>query len=209
MLRKNIIYNYLQDQEIYTIIGHDMLVYIKIVGMYLSMLAIVFALYFWLSQYVVTWQTLQRIVTWLGIIIYAKGLYDIADEYLDSLVISNKWLILFRRNGVFNYSTTYLQWVSIETISEAQHTLRDSLFQKGHLKIKLEDEKYIFKDVSQPSKKVSLLLNWKEKILWRYQYHENETPLEAEPWHKYEILIEALWEVVSEYVEKKKQIPQI
>ena len=132
-------------------------------------------------------------------------MYDLADEYLDSLVITNRWLILFRWNWLFNYTTDYLQRVSIESLSEEQKSFRDTLFKKWDLKIRLEDQRYIFAEVSHPTEQISKLLNRKEKILGRYQYHENETQAEAGAKDKYELLVEALGEVVSEYVEKKKE----
>ena len=141
----------------------------------------------------------------MWILIYAKCLYDIADEYLDSLVITNRWLVLFRRNWLFSYTTDYLQRVSVESISEEQTSFRDTLFKKWDLKVRLEDEKYIFKEVGHPALQVNKLLHRKEKILWRYQYHENETQTEVDTKDKYELLVEALGEVVTEYVEKKKE----
>ena len=78
------------------------------------------------------------------------------------------------------------------------------MFKKGDITIRLEDEKIKFRDVSHPGEQVGKLLHRKEKILGRYQYHENETATEAGK-DKYELLVEALGEVVTEYVDKKKE----
>ena len=203
MIRTNIIKKYLHDQEIYDIIGHDILIYRWIVLKYLVILAIIYLLYLVIHQYIYNQRYLDRWTAILGIVIYAKWLYDLADEYLDSLVITNRWLVLFRWNGLFHYTTDYFQWVSLDSVSEEQNSFWDSLFKKWDIKIRLEDEKYIFKDVSSPGNQVTKILHRKDKILWRFQYHENEVA-EDDANNKYELLVEALGEVVSEYVEKKK-----
>lgn len=204
MFRTNIIKKYLGDQEIYDIIGHNLLIYWWIVLKYLALLGIIYLLYLIIHQYIFRHIYLNRGITFLGIILYAKWLYDLADRYLDSLVITNRWLVLFKWNGLFNYTTDYFQRVSIDSISEEQNSFRDTLFKKWDLKIHLEDEKHIFEDVSYPSTKITNILHRKDKILWRFQYHENEVA-EDDTNNKYDLLVEALGEVVSEYVEKKKE----
>jgi hypothetical protein len=95
-----------------------------------------------------------------------------------------------------------MQWVSTETIMYEQQTFRDTLFKKWDIKITVEETAYSFKDANKPAEKVSNIIARKQKILWRHHYSENETVPEAKD--KYELLVEALWEVVSEYVEKKQ-----
>lgn len=181
-----------------------MLVYLKIVSGYSALLILLYVLFIVLQTYVISHAYMVWTAALMGISIYVKWLYDVADEYLDSLVVTNRWLILFRRNGLFDYKTDHLQRVSIESISEEQSTFFDSLFKKWDITIKLEDERIRFKEVSHPAHKVGQLLHWKSKILWRYEYHENETSVELGR-DKYELLVEALWEVVTEYVDKKKE----
>lgn len=137
----------------------------------------------------------------IGVVIYAKGLYEFIDRYLDALVITNMWLLLFKRNWLFSYKTTAMQWVSIETITDQQDSFADSIFKKGDITIRLEEELHLFKNVAQPAQKVASIITWKERILWTRSAYENEVDESAKD--KYELLVEALWEVVSEYVEKK------
>jgi len=204
MLKHALIRKYLNDQEVYAVIGHDILVYLKIAGRYLFLTALIYILYMILQRYLISHAYLTRTAALMWICIYFKWLYDIADEYLDSLVVTNKGLVFLNWNWLFDYKTDYIQWVSIESVSDEQNNFRDSLFKKGNISIKLEDEKIRFKEVSKPWEKVHLLLHRKTKILWRFEYHENETTKEIER-DKYDLLVEALWEVVTEYVEQKKE----
>ncbi len=129
-------------------------------------------------------------------------MYDIFDEYLDTIVITDKWLIHFRREWLWKQKTELLQWVSVESVSHEQNTFFDTLVNKGDVKIKLEDTIVLFKDIHNPWEASNLIIDYKDKILWRHNYLENEQ--HPESW-KYNILIEALWEVVTDYVHKKKE----
>ncbi len=94
-----------------------------------------------------------------------------------------------------------MQRVSLETVTDEQNSLADTLFKKGDISIRLEEEEHLFRNVHQPSQQVSKILTWKERILGtRTSYENNPTDQVRD---KYELLVEALGEVVSEYVEKK------
>jgi len=128
-------------------------------------------------------------------------MYEIFDEYLDSLIITDKGIIHFRRDGLWKQKAEMLSRVSIESISHEQNTFWDSLIHKGDIRIKLEDTITKFCDISEPAEVSNTILQYKDKILGRHNYLENEVSHEPD---KYNILIEALGEVVTEYVEKKK-----
>lgn len=128
-------------------------------------------------------------------------MYDIFDEYLDSLVITDKGIIHFKRDGLWKQKAEMLSRVSIESVSHEQNSFWDSLIGKWDIKIKLEDVITRFDDVSDPAVVSNKILEYKDRILWRHNYMENEVKHEPD---KYNILIEALGEVVTEYVEKKK-----
>lgn len=111
-------------------------------------------------------------------------------------------MVHFSRDGLRKQKINMLQWVSIESVSYEQNSFFDSLIDKWDVYVTLEDTTVKFTDVSSPAEVTNKLLEYKDKILWRHNYMENE--VEHEWSEKYNILIEALWEVVNEYVEKKK-----
>ncbi len=94
-----------------------------------------------------------------------------------------------------------MQWISLETVTSEQNSFADTLFKKGDISIRLEEEEHLFRNVHQPSAQVSMILVWKERILGTRTSYENNPTEQAKD--KYELLVEALGEVVSEYVEKK------
>jgi hypothetical protein len=200
-MRRRIFSGYLHEHEIYEIIGHDMFVYLRIGLKYLLVVGLLYGIYYFLSGYVRS-STLNRVFGGLGVIIYFKAMIDLIDEYLDALVITNFGLVLFRRDGLFKYKTIILQRVAIETVTDQQHGIRDSIFSMGDIEIRLEDTIHKFEDLQRPAQQVHKILTYKEKILGRDVYSEND----ADPGpDKYELLVEALGEVVTEYVDKKNQ----
>lgn len=187
--------------EIYEIIGHDNLVYLRIALQYLLIICGAFALYRVLAKYL----DHQYRSIWFGIfwvLVYLKSMYDIADEYFDSLVVTNLGLVLFSWNWLFSYSTHSLQRVSIEAISEEQNSLWDRLFKKWDLHIKVEDEQFVFRETENPTLQIANIIKRKHKILGRNPYTE-ENELSDDRQDRFNLLVEALWEVVSEYVERK------
>ena len=144
---------------------------------------------------------LQTLWAWIGFFVYLKCMYDIFDEYLDTLIATDKWLIHFRRDGLWKQKSDLIQRVSMESLSHEQNSFFDSLVNKGDVFIKLEDTSITFRDISDPANTTNKIIDYKEKILWRHNYLENEQNNELSG--KYNVLIEALGEVVSEYVEKK------
>lgn len=200
-IRESLIRSYLQEEEVYEVIWHDITVFLKIALWYILLLVIVWALWYVLSNNIGDSAVLRWIMWSFWLILYIKWTIDLLDSYLDALLITNVWLLLFTWDWVFKQTVTNLQRVSTETIMYEQNSFWDTLFKKGDVRISVEDMKYTFKEVAHPAEKVTHILGWKEKILWRYHYTENE--VEPEEKDKYELLVEALGEVVTEYVEKK------
>lgn len=201
--RQRILTSYLHNEELYEVIGHTWLYYLTIIPIHLLILIALWVLYGVVVISPLTDLSIVQWTIWLCIIIvYITALLKVLDAYLDGLLITNMWLVLFQRDGLFRQKAINLQRVSIETISFEQNSLWDTIFNKWTVSISVEDQRYVFEDVDHPRQAVASIVNRKEKILWRAHYSENEVESE-EAMNKYEVLVEALWEVVGEYVQKK------
>lgn len=199
-MREQIIRKYIETDHIYDIIWHDMRRFVETAVKYCLFLFVLWVIYVY-GISILQQPFLQTIWAVIGILIYTKMMYDIFDEYLDSLVITDKGIIHFKRDGLWKQKAEMLSRVSIESVSHEQNSFWDSLIGKWDIKIKLEDVITRFDDVSDPAVVSNKILEYKDRILWRHNYMENEVKHEPD---KYNILIEALGEVVTEYVEKKK-----
>ena len=207
-LQSKRVQSYLDNEEVYATIGHHRSKYVQPVVWY-SFLALVVVLFRTFRTSITLYQPWRiSLVLWLLLVwIYAQCSFKLVDMYLDSLLITNVGLILFRWDWLFKQKVATLQRVSIETVAFEQNSLLDTALWKWDITIRVEDTTFTFKNLAQPAKRVTQLLSWKDKILWRFHYSENETAAELEP-DKYEMLVEALWEVVSEYVDKKRWTQQ-
>ncbi len=199
-MRDQIIRKYVEADHVYEIIWHDIWLYIWTAVKYTALIVLVGITYIFLIRPM--WQSfLQSLWASIWVLIYGKLLFDIFDEYLDTLIVTDRWLVHFRWNWIRNQKVENLQRVSIESLSYEQNSLLDSIINKGDIKIKLEDVTTVFKDISDPALVSNKLLWFKDNILWRHNYMENETRHEPD---NYNILVEALWEVVNEYIQNKK-----
>jgi hypothetical protein len=200
-MREQFITSYLRDSTVYAVIWHDRLTYAKVVIVG-GFSRLVMRLVFILLQDAVFWNWWSFAFGWIGVLLYLRTIYALLDQYLDVLVISDLWLIMLSRNGFFSYQTTIIQRTAIERVSEEQHSLLDTLLQSGDITVKVEDEIYHFTNVTHPTETVASLLHRKQKM---FQKSMRPEPTEAPQVDKdkFNLLVEALGEVVSEYVDKK------
>lgn len=198
-MREQVLRKYVHAEHIYDIIGHNVWVHIKNLLIYGGVILLLRVVHYTILT-IIDQQFLTTLWAAIGVGLYLKMIYEFLDEYLDCLVITDKWLVHFRRDGLWSQKVDLLSRVSIESVSHEENSLRDSLMWKWDLRIKLEDTVTTFIDVSDPSEVSNRILDFKDKILWRHNYLENEVRHEPD---RLNVLVEALGEVVDEYVKKK------
>lgn len=105
---------------------------------------------------------------------------------------------------LLEYKTDVFEWDRIETISHTQDSIWDKIFAKWDIMIRLEHwVEFPFDNISWPKKQASKILKLKDYFQLK-QLEEDEESQSKEN-HKFDILVEALWEVVQEYMEKWKR----
>ena len=110
------------------------------------------------------------------------------------------------REWVRDYKTDIFERDKIETISFNQNSIRDKIFGKWDIKIKLDHwVEFPFDNISGPKKQVWRITRMKDHFLWQKRDRDLKS-LEGEE-TKFNILVEALWEVVQEYMEKWQKKP--
>lgn len=99
------------------------------------------------------------------------------------------------------YKTDFFERHTIEAISHNQNSIRDKIFNKGDLQISLNEAiTFPFENVPNPKKTATMIQKLKE----RYGIITVQHPTTTGSTGDYTILMEALGEVVQEYVAKKK-----
>jgi len=199
MLREAIIKRNIDtSEEIHHVVWHNGSVFFKILFKYFCYLAVLLLIFLLLDRYI-KWQYLDWVFAWIWLILFAKFCIDFCDMYLDCLVMTNNWITIYLWEWILEYKTEKFDWKSIETISFNQKWLRDKLFRRWDVTITLEHWiEFPFEDISNPKKQVDKILVLKNRF--SVPAPEPEDP-ELE-WKKFDILVEALWEVVKDYIDK-------
>ena len=198
MIRKAIIKrNINTSEEIHHVVGHNGSVFFKILFKYFCYLAVLLIIFLLLDRYL-TRPYLHRVFAWLWLILFVKFCIDFCDIYLDCLVMTDSWVTLYLREWLLEYKTDHFDRNTIETISFNQKWFRDRLFMKWDITITLDHGiEYPFEDISNPKKQVDKILQLKGRFT--VPVPEEDKELE---WKKFDILVEALWEVVKDYIDK-------
>ena len=109
-------------------------------------------------------------------------------------------ITLYLREWLLEYKTDHFDWGTIETISFNQKWFRDRLFMKWDITITLDHGiEYPFEDISNPKKQVDTILQLKNRFSVPVSQETEDSELE---WKKFDILVEALGEVVKDYIDK-------
>ena len=201
MIRKAIIKRNINTSEIHHVVGHNGSVFFKILFKYFCYLVVLLLIFLLLDRYL-TREYLCRVFGWLWMILFIKFCIDFCDIYLDCLVMTDSWITLYLREWLLEYKTDHFDRTTIETISFNQKWFRDRLFMKWDITITLDHWiEYPFEDISNPKKQVDKILVLKNRF-------SAPAPVETEDpeveWKKFDILVEALWEVVKDYIDKDK-----
>ena len=199
-LRQLILSKYLHHQNVYETIGHSTWVYVKIFVLYLVLILAITVLFVFVRQlYPLVRVSYIWAILLLGI--YLKCVWDLFDEYLDALLITDRWLARVTRDNPFRHRVDTIERWSLETVSDYQETFIDSIVKKGHLKISLIEDDYYFRDIWLPAVASTMILDYKDMMLAK---SHSPAAADEEPDHdKYKLLVEALWEVVTDYVSRK------
>lgn len=205
MLRKEIIKKYVDVENIHHVIWHNGSILIREVFKTLLFLFVTYLIYLLITQY---YQQDYRslIFAGIGLYLFIKFVISFLNLYLDALVLSDKWITMFMWEWIWDYKTDIFERDKIETISFNQNSVRDKIFGKWDINIRLDHwVDFPFDNVSWPQKQVWKIMRMKDYFLLQ----KRDQDLKDSQWdeNKFNILVEALWEVVQEYMEKWKKNP--
>ena len=204
MLRKYLLGRYVDLKDVEDILGHSPFIYLRGVLIYGALLFFVYVIYA-ISQQYPQYQNVPYVkwIAWiLWLFIFFKRLLWFLNLYLDCILISKDSLTVFLRDWILEYKTEIIDRWKISVISHNQNSLRDKLFGKWDLLIQMwNDIDFSFNDVAHPKKSASKL------ILQKKEYEEiKKKKIEEDlAWdqRQFDILVDALWEVIRDYMDNK------
>ena len=199
MIRKAIIKRNINTSEILHVVGHNGSVFFGILFKYFCYLVSLLLIFLLLDRYI-SREYLNWVFAWLWLILFTKFCIDFCDIYLDCVVMTETGITLYLREWLLEYKTDHFDWGTIETISFNQKWFRDRLFMKWDITITLDHGiEYPFEDISNPKKQVDTILQLKNRFSVPVSQETEDSELE---WKKFDILVEALGEVVKDYIDK-------
>ncbi len=130
---------------------------------------------------------------WLLIIVFIKVIYDIFDWYNDVWIITDNWILSLER-ALFKTTTVSVDFEKIEWLEVEQSWINDKLLKKWNLIIhKFWDDSMVLKNAINPYKYVDLIEEISEEASLRNNMEQD----------KFDIIMDALWWVVENYLWKK------
>ncbi len=206
MFRKSIIQKYidLENDGIEIILSHHFSVYFLLFLKTIAFLVILTVLFVLVDKNI-EWEYTSISFAIIWVVLFAKFCLDFLNLYLDSLILTTSWVILFLWEGVLENSVEVFYWDKIETISYKQKWLWDKLLFSGDIEMSLDDWISLdFEDVHRPKKQIDKILKIKEKYLLKNVIWKDENKFHNDlNDDRFNILVDALSDVVKDYVEKK------
>lgn len=204
MLRNIIIQRFLDDKVIKTI-WHDFSVHIGWVFWLVIKLWILYFIYF-LTKWFINVEYLEYIKMWVWIIwtvILIKYCIDFLNLYLDALTFTKRGITLFNWENVLKHKMDEFERKHIQVVSSEQNTIIDKIFNRGDMHFALTNNfEFPFTKIKNPQKTIRTIYLYKDKFTSQQNYHQQQEQDEHQK-EKFNMLVETLWEVVSEYMEKK------
>ena len=204
MLRHYLLEKYVDLKDTEDILAHSPFIYLRGLLVYSVLLFLVYIAYA-VSQQFPQYQNVpyvKRIAGILWLFIFFKWLLWFLNLYLDCILISKEALTIFLRDWLLEYKTEIIDRSKISVISHRQDSFWDKLCGKWDLLIQMwNDIDFSFNDVSHPKKSASkLTLN--KKNYEEAKKKKIEQDLEWDQ-RQFDILVDALWEVIRDYMENK------
>lgn len=200
MLRKAIIKKNINTSEIHHVIGHNGSVFFKNFLIYFLILSGLLLLYLVLDRYIDRIY-LKRMFGLAWIVALISFCLKFFDLYLDALVLVDTWIILYLWEWLLEYKTESFEWNKVESIEFNQKWIRDKIFMKWDITIRLEHWiEFPFENVSNPKRQAEKIHQYKK----RFSVPIIQQDIDTENDKKFDILVDALWWVVRDYMERNK-----
>jgi len=113
--------------------------------------------------------------------------------------MTDSGVVLYLWEWLLEYRTETFDRDRIETISHNQEGIWDKIFLRWDIKIRLEHGiEFPFEKITSPKKQALKILQLKDRFLLNKDYEEDSISDNK----KFDVLVEALWEVVKDYIDK-------
>lgn len=198
MIKKYIVQSYIGNIHQSLLVGHHGSIYLPLFLRTLFALAMLW----WIitAVYTLRWMHhyLQLSFATITIFLYWYFLLRFINDYLDSFIANERWLTLFRRDGMFHYTVQQFEREKIDMISFEKTTFWHKLRNTGNIIITLDhDVSFTIEHIGNPQK----IVNMRWAIKWERTKKIDHTDDESSE-DKFTILVETLGEVIKDYMHR-------
>lgn len=198
-----LIQKYITDQEILYVLKQSFGSYFF---MFLKNMLFVLAIYL---IYNILWNYVNNEVNlffWLILIgIYGKFVYDFMDAYMDTVVLTNRWMHIISITWLMKFKVDFFEWRWLESITYVKNGMRDLLFNQWDVLLTLNQwTDFTIENIAQPKRQI-----W---ILNKIKYEESMKIIETDTTEmvnnedKFNILVETLGDVIWDYMKSWKSL---
>lgn len=199
-LKLGLVEQYVENQEILHILPHAWFPYLILTIKYGLGIIIIGLLRSALESYMMWIQWLMAI---LGMIIFVKYMYDFLNKYLDTVILTDRWITIVRIDNWFRYKVDFFERKNIISIGHSQSGIVDRLFDQWDIQISLDhDSDYLIENVATPGRQSSIINKYKFDTLSR-QSMELEEITQQQP-DKFEVLVDTLSDVIESYMKNSQ-----
>lgn len=144
------------------------------------------------------WRALSAMVLFFLL----KFVINFLNTYFESIVITSDGIYVFVREAFLEHRMDFFEWRHIQVVSNEQNDFWDKVFGKWDIKIiVMNGVEFRFNEVSNPNTIWNYITNMKEKCIAKQQITNEERQQKQEE-SNMNVLVNALGEVISEYVKK-------
>ena len=132
----------------------------------------------------------------LLIFVFIKIIYDLFDWYNDVWIVTNQWVIQLEWS-ILKIDANSVDFSKIEWFEVQQDWIMDKILKKWDIIIhKIWDDSFRLYDAINPYQAVDLVEQINSQSLLDNEFHND----------KFDIIMDALWWVVENYLDKKTQV---
>ena len=187
--------------EIEALISHSPFVYTKII--FFTALIGIGLIMLWLyvrqnwGLFYIKPDIIKFVILAIAVLAYLNFLIKFFDLYLDTIVLTPEGLYIHRRGWLLQNSQSMISRDWLESVSYTQNGLIENLFKFGDISLIHINGEEKFNNVPNPRENSQKILLTKRKYTSSIPWEESQ--------QKMEILIEALGEVVKEYLDSNQK----
>ncbi len=198
-LKKKLFKKHFGDIE--ALISHSPFVYIKII--FFTTLVGIGLIMTWLyvqqtwNLFYIKPDIVKFVILAIAILAYLNFLIRFFDLYLDTIILTPEGIYIHRRWGLLQNSQSMISRDWLESVSYTQNWLIENLFKFGDISLIHINGEEKFNNVPNPRENSQTILLTKKKYTSPLSWEQSQ--------QKMEILIEALGEVVKEYLDSNQR----